>query len=665
MSDDYPLLFEPIDIGPLEIKNRIYHSPVTLNYVDRRTGFPTEELAYYYAERARSGIGLIIQGAMDVSPASEYWPVPNLSMYDENIVPSLRDVVDRVHNFGAKIIVEMFHVGQASNTRRYGKPSVAPSAVPSVVAGTTPKIMEAEDIAFAIEGFVRSTINARDAGYDGVELHGTHSYLLGQFLSPFFNQREDEYGGSVENRMRFLRETIQQCRAEVDDDFVIGLRLVGDELLPGGLTIEDTTDIARRLEDDGLLDFLDIDIGAHQNYHVTMSPMYGAPNFNVPLSAAVREAVDAIPILCAPGRLIDPGQAETVLQDGHADMVGLGRALVSDPDWVTKVREGRTDDIRHCVYCNQYTMGNLFNGLPVGCIQNPAVGREKVFGADTLVPAETPKNVAVIGGGPAGMEAARVAALRGHRVTLYEKGDALGGQVLLAAKLPRRDEIEGVVRWLSLQMEKSGVVVKTGVEMTVDEVSASDVDTVIVATGGRYLETGFSGIMPQEIAGWDTAGSVVTPEAILSGQAETGLSIVILDTDGHVTAPGLAERLASQGAEVTLVTCLASIGPRLVEEMNFPHVYGQLLALGVTFRVNSWAAQIRQGEIDIFNMYAPTQIETLPADTVVMAAARSATDELYLGLKDRMSDVHRVGDCVAPGDIGTAVLSGHRMGRDI
>lgn len=665
MSIDYPLLFEPIDIGPLEIKNRIYHSPVTLNYVDRRTGFPTEELAHYYAERARSGIGLIIQGAMDVSPASEAWPVPNFSMQDENIIPSLRDIVGRVHAYGTKIIVEIFHIGQAANTRRYGRPSVAPSAVPSVSVGTTPKVMEAEDIADAIDGFVRSTINACDAGYDGVELHATHGYLLEQFLSPFFNKREDEYGGPIDNRMRFLRDTIEQCRAAVDDDFVIGLRLVGDELLPGGLTSADIVDVATRLEDDGQLDFLDIDIGSHQNYHVTMSPMYGAPNFNVPVAAAVREAVDALPILCAPGRLVDPGQAETVLQDGHADMVGLGRALVSDPDWVAKVREGRVDDIRHCVFCNQYTMGNLFKGLPIGCIQNPAAGREKDYGAETLVPAEVSKKIAVIGGGPAGMEVARVAALRGHQVTLYEKNEALGGQVLLAAKLPRRDEIEGVVRWLGLQMEKSGVSVEMGVEVTADKVVELGADAVIIATGAHYLGTGFSGVVPQEIAGWDTAGSVTTPEALLTGAVAAGPSVVIVDADGHVTPLGLAEMLAEQGSEVTVVTCYPTVGSKLIEEMNFSHVYPRLLELGVRLRVNSWAAQVRQGEIDVFNLFAPTNIETLPAATVVMATARSVADGLYLDLKDRVPAVHRVGDCVAPGDIGTAILSAHRLGREI
>ena len=665
MSDEYPLLFDPIDIGPLEIKNRIYHSPVTLNHVDRQTGFPTEALAYYYAERARSGIGLIIQGAMDVSPESEAWPVPNFSMYNEDIVPILREIADLVHAHGAKIFVEIFHIGQAANPRRLGKPSVAPSAVPSLGVGTTPKIMEAEDIAFAIDGFVRSTRNAQEAGYDGVELHATHGYLLEQFLSPFYNKREDEYGGPIENRMRFLRQTIEQCRAAVDDDFVIGLRLVGDELLPGVLTSADIVDVAKRLEDDGQLDFFDIDIGSHQNYHVTMSPMYGAPNFNVPVAAAVREAVDALPVLCAPGRLIDPGQAETVLRDGHADMVGLGRALVSDPEWVAKVREGRTDDIRHCVFCNQYTMGNLFKGLPVACIQNPAAGREKEYGAETLVPSAQSKKIAVIGGGPAGMEAARVAALRGHQVTLYEKNGALGGQVLLAAKLPRRDEIEGVVRWLGLQMEKSGVSVETGVEVTADKIEEVGADAVILATGARYLNTGFSGVVPQEIAGWDTAGSVTTPEDLLSGAVEAGSSVVIVDADGHVTPLGLAEMLAGQGSEVTVVTCFPMVGPKLMEEMNFAHVYPRLLELGVNMRVNSWVAQVRQGEIDVFNLYAPTSIETLSAATVVMVTARGVADSLYLELRDRVPEVHRVGDCVAPGDIGTAILSAHRLGRKI
>lgn len=665
MTSLYPLLFEPIDIGTLELPNRVYHAPVTLNHVDRTTGFPTDALAHYYAERARSGLGLIIQGAMDVSPRSEFWPVPHARMYDPAIVPVLRRIVDGVHAHGTRIFVELFHIGQAANVRHSDEPPVAPSAVPSLIAGRTPKIMEQEDIDLAIDGFVRSTVNAREAGYDGVELHATHGYLLGQFLSPFFNRRDDAYGGSLEHRMRFLRETIERCRAAVGDDFVIGVRLVGDELLAGGLEVADAVAIARRLAAAGGLDFLDIDIGAHQNYHVTMSPMYGAPNFNVALASAVREAVDTLPILCAPGRLVDPGQAERVLADGHADLIGLGRALISDPEWLAKARTGRSDDIRHCVFCNQYTMGNLFKGLPVSCIQNPAAGRERQFGADTLQPARPARRIAVIGGGPAGMEFARVAALRGHRVTLYEREPELGGQVRLAARLPRRDEIAGVVRWLGLQMERCGVTVVTGSAMDADRIAALDADAIVIATGARFAADGFSGVTAQPIAGAVGAASVTTPEALLAGAAEAGATALIIDADGHVTAAGIAELLAARGTRVTLLTCYPSIGSKLFDEVNFPHVYARLLELNVSLRVNAWVAGIRPGDADVFNLYAPARLETIAADTVVMVTARAATDQLYLALVGRVAELHRIGDCVAPGDIGTAMLSAHRLARTL
>jgi len=354
-----------------------------------------------------------------------------------------------------------------------------------------------------------------------------------------------------------------------------------------------------------------------------------------------------------------------VLADGHADMVGLGRALVSDPEWVQKARDGRADQIRQCVFCNQYTMGNLFKGLPVGCIQNPAAGREQIFGADTLKPAQQARRIAVIGGGPAGMEVARLAALRGHRVSLYEQAASLGGQVLLAARLPRRDEIEGVVRWLAMQLELYGVEVVTGAAMSAERIVSLGADAVVVATGARFRENGFSGVTAQPIAGWDSAGSVTTPEAILAGTVEPGPSVVILDADGHVTAAGLAERLAARGARLTLVCCYPTVAPKLLDEVSFPYVYARLLELGVAVRVNAWAAQIRPGAVDVFNLYAPAVLETIDAATVVMVTARAAAEDLYLALRGKVDELHRVGDCVAPGDIGTAMLAAHRLGREI
>jgi 2,4-dienoyl-CoA reductase-like NADH-dependent reductase (Old Yellow Enzyme family) len=656
------MLFSPIDIGPVTLANRVYHAPVTMNLVDRATGFPGEGLAYYYAERAKSGLGLIIQGAIDVAPSSDYWPVHNTRMDDERIIPFARQIVDRVQDQGSKIFIELFHIGQASNTRRHARPSLGPSGVPSVVAGTTPKAMEIEDIEEAIQGFRRATVNAREAGYDGVELHVSHGYLLEQFLSPFFNKRTDQYGGSIENRMRLLLQVIDACRIAAGPELALGLRLVGDELLPGGLTLEDTQEIAGVIAETGQIDFFDIDVGSHQNYHVTMSPMYGAQGYNLPFAAGIRDVVDPIPVLCAPGRLADAGTAEDILQDGYADLVGLGRALISDADWLLKVKEGRTDDIRQCVYCNQYTMGNLYKGLPVSCIQNPAVGKEKVWGKGTLQAADKLKKLVIVGGGAAGMEVARLARLRGHEVTLYERQESLGGQVKLAAALPRRSEIESVVRWLRMQIEKTETKIVLGTEVTKEMLLEMQPDAVVIATGASFLRTGFSGVLPEVIPGWDLDGVVVTPEMVLGEEVDVGARVVILDGDGGVIAPALAEMLAARNSRVSIVTSYPMIGPKLLEEMNLPYVYPSLFELGVEMLPNSWIGGIRHGEVDIFNLYAPAQVRQIAADTVVMVAARSPADELYFSLKGEISELYRVGDCVAPGDIGTAMIDARRLG---
>jgi len=665
MSEPYPLLFSPIDLGSVRLQNRIYHAPVTTNMVDRETGFPNDAMAYYYAERARGGVGLVIQGAVDVAPASDYWPVPHTRMDEPAIIPALQLIVEGVHAYGSRIFVELFHIGQASNTRTHGAPALAPSAIPSVVAGTTPKCMDEADIEAAIEAFARASAHAVEAGYDGIELHVTHGYLLEQFLSPFYNKRTDGWGGSLDNRMRFLLQVIDACRSASGAQVALGLRLVGDELLPGGLTLDDTTEIARRAADTGQIDFIDVDIGSHQNYHVTMSPMYGAPGYNLPFAAAIREAVDPLPVLCAPGRLIDPDAAEQVLRDGQADLVGLGRALIADGEWVVKVREGRTQDIRQCVYCNQYTMGNLYKGLPVGCIQNPAAGREREWGSGTLQPAERARHVLVVGGGPAGMEVARLARLRGHRVTLYERRESLGGQVALAAALPRRSEMEGVVRWLRLQIEQAGVDIVLGTEFSASMLSSAGADVLVVATGASYLASGVSGVISEPIAGWDLPGVVLTPEQALSAPEAIGASVLIADAQGDVVAPALAEWLAARGKRVTILTSLPLVGPKLIEEMNLPYVYTRLYELGVTMLPNTWLARIHAGAVDAFNLYVPEQLQSLAADTVVMVAARRPLDELYVALAGEVGELHRVGDCVAPGDVGTAMLAAHRLGRQL
>lgn len=663
MTDQYSILFSPFEIGPVTLRNRVYHAPVTTNFVERDTGFPNEVMLDYYVERAKGGVGLIIQGAVDVAPESDFWPVPHTRMHDEAIIPHLQRIVAGVHEHGARIFIELFHIGQASNTRTHCAPALAPSGIPSLVAGTTPKSMEHEDIERAVRSFGKAVTHAVAAGYDGVELHVTHGYLLEQFLSPFFNKRNDEYGGTLENRMRFLLQVIDCCREAAGKGVALGIRLVGDELLPGGLTLETTTMIATRVAETGKIDFIDVDIGSHQNYHVTMSPLYGAPGFNLPYSAAIREAIDPLPVLCAPGRLVDPAMAEKILRDGHADLIGLGRTLISDPDWPLKVREGRQSDIRQCVFCNQYTMGNLYKGLPVSCIQNPAAGREGIWGSGSLRPAETSKKIIVVGAGPAGMEVARLARLRGHGVTLIERQDELGGQVLLAAALPRRTEIEGVVRWLGTQLQKTGVEIILGTEATPAFLSGLEPDVVVVATGASFEASGISGVTAQPIIGWDLHGTTLTPEMVLREQGVIGSAVVIVDSLGDIVAPALAELLGARGSRVTIVTNFPMVGPRLTEEMNLPYIYSKLHALGVAMIPNAWVAAIQSGSVDVRNLYYPDPVQQIAADTVVAVTMRNAHQELYFALKGAVRELYRVGDCVAPGDIGTAMISAHKLGR--
>jgi NADPH-dependent 2,4-dienoyl-CoA reductase/sulfur reductase-like enzyme len=275
------------------------------------------------------------------------------------------------------------------------------------------------------------------------------------------------------------------------------------------------------------------------------------------------------------------------------------------------------------------------------------------------------KKIVVVGGGPAGMEVARLAAVRGHDVTLHEKQQELGGQVLLAARLPGRDEIGGVVRWQILQLEKAGVEVITGSTVTADAVVATGAEAVVVATGASYLADGTSGVVPMPVAGWDGDGVVVTPESLLVGDCEAGATVVVLDGDGHVTPLGVAELLASRGSRVTIVSASPMVGHKLVDEMNLPYAYARLAEHGVEMLANTWAGEIRPGEIELFNVYAPAKQKVLQADTVVMAAGRRAHDDLYFQLEGRVPELHRVGDCVAPGDIGGAILSADSLGRSL
>ena len=399
--------------------------------------------------------------------------------------------------------------------------------------------MTVEEIQEVKEGFVKSASNLQAAGYDGIELHGAHGYLINQFMSPFTNHRTDAYGGSLENRLRFALEVIDAVREQVRDSMVLGIRISGDELIPGGLTQNDTREIAARLEGTGTLDYISVSVGIHETAYLTVGDM------SVPLGAAVYLATGIKEVVNLPVftvlRINDPVQAEQILAEGKADMIGMVRALICDPELPNKARNGRLDDIRKCMACIQ----ECRRGAAICCTLNPAVGFEKELGTGTIKPAVAKKKVVVIGGGPGGLEAARIVAMRGHQAILYEKGSKLGGQVNIATRVPSRVDLGESIHYLSQQVRKLGVDIKLEVEATADSILREKPDTVVLATGSTPFVRDIPGATEGNI-------EVTNVREVLEEKVDTGDNVVIFDYPGGFwECCGTAEFLARKGKRVT------------------------------------------------------------------------------------------------------------------
>src|SRR6056297_3244378 len=457
-------LFAPLTIRDHTIRNRIFstgHMTVMLS-----DGVPTERMVAYHAARAAGGAGLIILEAARAHPSGDSGR-PAIRAYDDACIPGYARLAKAVQEHGCKLFGQLTHPGREMGLAADGTHAVAyaPSAIPNERFHTMPREMTPDMMAAMVAVFGAAAGRMRQAGLDGVEVVASHGYLLSQFLNPRINRREDSYGGSAENRMRFVREVIAAVRAGAGEEMIVGMRLSGEDNDQHGLEQPEMAEIAVALAEDGQLDYLNVAAGTSAGLagstHI-VPPMAYDVAYTAPLAAAIRARV-ALPVLVA-GRINQPQDAETVLSSGQADMCGMTRALISDPEMPEKARAGRLDDIRACIACNQACIGHMLNGTPISCIQRPETGRELEYG--TMTPADTPRRVMVVGGGPAGMKAAAVAAARGHRVTLFEAGAALGGQVSLAQLLPGRAEFGGVTTNLAREVERAGVTVRLNTRVT-------------------------------------------------------------------------------------------------------------------------------------------------------------------------------------------------------
>jgi dimethylglycine catabolism A len=654
MAHEFRYLFTPIRVGGLTLRNRIFSTGHAEAMAEE--GKPGPRLRAYHEGKARGGCALtIFGGSSSVHPSSpaSAWNMP--ANHDDSIIPAYRAMAEAIHRHGAHVFTQLTHMGRrAQSDNESWHVLLAPSQMPEKVHREIPHEMDADQIAMIVRAFGDAVRRSREGGLDGVELSFAHNHLVDQFWSPIFNQRTDEYGGSLDNRMRFGLEVLSEIRRQVGRDYVVGARISGDEFTDGGLTAEDMGGIAHRLAASGLVDFLSIIGGAAHSFALQAGavPNMSYPNaVYVPLAAAIKQAVPEIPIFHAT-RIVDPVHADQILADGAIDVVGMTRALIADPDMPRKARESRLDEIRQCVGANEGCIDRIYQGKPVTCIQNPGAGREAELGGD-LAPAATRKRVVVVGGGVGGLETARVAALRGHRVVLFEKGRELGGQVLVAARTPARADYAGIVRFLVRQVERHGVDCRMSVEADVDAVLAESPDAVVVATGSHAHVPALPGLDGKH---------VVTDRDVLLGRAEVGERVVVVD-DVH-TQQGLstADYLLEQGRRVEVVSRLFYPGQDVGITSIVP-LYTRLFSKGVVFTPHTDLVAVEGSTVVVANVYTGEERRIEGVDTIVLSMGARSTDGLYRALRGRVPALHAVGDCVAPRGVHHAILEGTRVAR--
>ncbi len=653
MSDQFSHLFNPIEMRSVTIPNRLVFGPHGTRLVDPHNGHSTEEQARYYAERAKGGTGLIIAGSCMVHPNGMAAITNNI--FDDSAIPGLKRITEMIHQYPTKVFVQLSHLGRQGMGYEYERPLWAASPIPCPLMREVPHEINGSEIEEIVTAYTEAAVRALTAGFDGMEIYMAHGYLLGGFLSPFSNKRIDEYGGSLENRMRLPLRIVDSVRSAVGEDVPVGIRISADEFVEGGITPEMSQEIARRMEDTGKIDFINVSQCTYATVYAMIPEMGFPPNPFIYLTSGIREAVEKTPVM-AVAKINDPVQSEKILAEGHADMVVMVRGLIAEPELANKAREGRLDEIRTCISCNQGCIGRTEKAVRMGCIQNPAVGFEKERGIGTLIPAPVKKKVIVIGGGPAGLKVAEQAAERGHQVTLFEKSDQLGGQAMIAAKAPTRDDLANCVRFLETQVERLGVEINRGVEVTAELVAALNPDAVVVATGSTPIIPEIPG------AGQD---HVFDPWQILNEAADTGENVLVVDGgDNDIKFCSVAEFLAERGKKVQMITHQPSVGIFIETWSKFP-ILQRLRSKGIVFTGDTLIKSIENDSVTVADVFTGEERTIEDVDSVVFAWYNKAENALYNALQGKVKELYSTGDCTAPRRIIDAIREGFVTGRQI
>ncbi len=653
MTGLFPHLFQPIKLGRTEAKNRIMRVATTANLADRNKVGP--RLLEFYRTLAKGGVGTIVTEALRAQANDPFGPGA-LIVFDRSAVQGMKQLSDVCHAEGALLIGQLNMGGRQHLASRVVPFTIAPSAIACPRSGGVPHELSTREVREVIETYVMCAVHCIEGGMDGVEVHGAQGHLIQQFMSPFSNKRTDAYGGSVENRLRFPREILAGVRQRIGSRPIVGFRLGVEEFTEGGLTIDDTVEIGRQFCAEGLVDYLSL---AQGNFNSIESHL---PDRHWPilafreLHARFKPVANGVPVILST-RIQTPEQAESVLASGEADMIGMCRALLADPEWPVKARTGRAGDIRRCIACNQ-CWAWISTGEPIACATNPMAGREYLWPKLERDRVEIPRHVVVVGGGPGGLEAARVAATRGHRVTLLERDAVLGGRLKTVHEVRHHEEMRHVLEFLIPQVKKAGVTIKTGVTATAEAILAENPDEVIVATGAQPFTPDLAG---------DGSVPVLTADGPVPLEGKSGRRVVIVDEDGYYWTTAVAESVMAQGREPVIVTRVFEVA-REVPVVSRIAFLRELDRKGGTTKSSTYVARASNGSV-VLRHYL-TEREEIVDDVAAVVWVGPSRPNTNLAEELRAAGLEKpqirvIGDAFAPRRLANALVEAHTAARAI